>query len=35
MDELTINKFASAFYLIQNSVYNLFKTLYDRARKLH
>ena len=35
MDELIIYKFASAFYLIQNSIYNLFKILYDRARKWH
>jgi hypothetical protein len=35
MDELTIQTFASAFYSIQNSIYNLFKTLYERARKWH
>jgi len=35
MDELTMYKFSSAFYSIQNSVYNLFKTLYERVRKWH
>jgi hypothetical protein len=35
MDELTMYRFAEAFYSIQNSIYNLFKTLYDRARKWH
>ena len=35
MDELTIYNFASAFYSMQNSVYNLFITLYERVRKWH
>ncbi len=35
MDELVISRFASAFYAIEMSIYNWFKTLYDRVKKWH